>query len=723
MPKHINTFSGGLDRDTVPTSYKNTNYYNAKNFNIVVAEDLSSATLTNTKGVTVKITDYNSSASRTIVGLSEINSSMVVFVKGSGTNGRIHVIPFSVIEAVTTTPINLNDGTYLLVSNDFDFGNNIEIVAREETPLIKKLYWVDGVNPLRYCNIMLGATVLSGYTLDQFEVYQNVTFSTPTFSKLISGSLKCGMYQYSYCLYNQNANQTSYSPPSGFIQISSTGLTTLPTYFQGGDIGEVSPNGIQIAISDTNTDYSFIRVVALYYSSQGAVPEVTIIYEGAKMSSMIITHTGSELLGTITAEDVVASPNILIPKTLTSKFNYLFVGNVQESTFDVEYDARAYRFNSTGTCRMYLDSTDYSSAAKYIEFSRPTIYYGLNVINTNGVISKNPDLASYIEGSSVVLTAVPNYRYLFRKYTVNGMDSYSNPLTLVMNGEKTVEATYTYLAPTYSLTISSPNGTVVATPSETLYYNNQSVSLAATPNIGYGFVKFTKGGVDYLSNPLAFSMTENTSVTAVFAIDPPVISTNSVTGQSVYGFTCGGNVTYEGTSPVTEKGICYNTTGNPTISDTCSTGGTGLGAFSIDVTGLVSNTLYYIRAYTKYLGGTVYGSEVFAITVEETVTPRPPYVTFSPMGYPCVSNKFKATSNFSGWSMSASDPWILITSPSEGYDHNGPLGETYIQVAIDVDNYPPVELGREGTINIYNTSDVLIAQVDIAHLGIGESCP
>ena len=722
MPRHINTFTGGLDRDTVPTMYKNTTYYNAKNFSIVVAEDLSSATLTNTKGVSVKITDYTSNANRTIVGLCEIDDSMIIFVKGNGTNGRIYKVPFTALEAVTATPINLNDGTYLLVSNSFDFGDNVEIVAREETSTIKKIYWVDGNNPIRYCNVSLGYTVLSGYSLDQFEIYQNVTFSTPVFSKLISGSLKCGMYQYAYCLYNQNANQTSYSPPSEFIQVGATGLNTLPTYFLGGDVGVDSANGIQISLSDSNTGYSFVRVVAMYYLSPESVPEVTIIYEGAKTSSMIITHTGNELLGTITAEQVVAAPNILTPKTLTSKFNYLFVGNVEESSFDVDFDARAYRFNSSKTCRLYKDSTDYTSDRTYIEFSKPTVYYGLSVSSDYGTVTKVPDQVSYLEGTSVQLTAVANSQYKFTKFTVNGVDSTDNPLTITMDGEKTVVTTYEYLTPIYSLTLTYSNGTVIATPSESLYYNNQLVSLAATANVGYSFSKWTKGGIDYIVNPLAFYMTGNTTVEAVFTIGVPTITTSSVTNIYSNKATCGGNVTSEGSSPVTEKGICWNTTGTPVSTDSHITGGAGLGSFSKDMTGLLPSTTYYVRAYAKYLGGTVYGSEQTFATTAEVITPSLNYLSFSPWGYPCTVRKFNVTSNVSGWTMDAPGGWIVFVDPADGYDHNGPLGTVQIEIGIDTDTFPPISGGRDGSINFYNTADVLVSQVNIRHLGTGESC-
>ena len=80
--RFVNTFSGGLDKDTTPTSYKPNNYYDARNFSIVVAEDLSSATLTNTKGVTTTIT-YDAGTTRKIVGLVETPTTLVIFIKCS----------------------------------------------------------------------------------------------------------------------------------------------------------------------------------------------------------------------------------------------------------------------------------------------------------------------------------------------------------------------------------------------------------------------------------------------------------------------------------------------------------------------------------------------------------------------------------------------------------------------------------------------------------------
>ena len=116
--RFVNTFSGGLDKDTIPTSYKPNNYYDARNFSIVVAEDLSSATLTNTKGVTTTIT-YDAGTTRKIVGLVETPTTLVIFIKGVGESGEIHEILLNTIDS-TVTPIDLTSGTYLVVTKDLN---------------------------------------------------------------------------------------------------------------------------------------------------------------------------------------------------------------------------------------------------------------------------------------------------------------------------------------------------------------------------------------------------------------------------------------------------------------------------------------------------------------------------------------------------------------------------------------------------------------------------
>ena len=53
----------------------------------------------------------------------------------------------------------------------------------------------------------------------------------------------------------------------------------------------------------------------------------------------------------------------------------------------------------------------------------------------------------------------------------------------------------------------------------------------------------------------------------------------------------------DGGGTLTQRGVCYNTTGSPTIADSIFVGPTVTGISTINVTGLTPSTVYYWRAY------------------------------------------------------------------------------------------------------------------------------
>ncbi|MCX6245990.1 MAG: T9SS type A sorting domain-containing protein, partial [Bacteroidetes bacterium] len=86
------------------------------------------------------------------------------------------------------------------------------------------------------------------------------------------------------------------------------------------------------------------------------------------------------------------------------------------------------------------------------------------------------------------------------------------------------------------------------------------------------------------------------------------VTTNPVTNIKGTTATCGGNVISDGGAAVKRRGVCWNTTGNPTTSDSYTQDGTGTGAFTSYMTGLKSRTKYYVRAYATNINGTSYGN-------------------------------------------------------------------------------------------------------------------
>ena len=93
----------------------------------------------------------------------------------------------------------------------------------------------------------------------------------------------------------------------------------------------------------------------------------------------------------------------------------------------------------------------------------------------------------------------------------------------------------------------------------------------------------------------------------------PVLTTTELTDSATVVKT-GGNITSDGGSPVTARGVCWSTTANPTIAATKTTDGSGLGIFTSRVTGLLPGTVYYIRAYATNSIGTGYGNQVVSTT-------------------------------------------------------------------------------------------------------------
>lgn len=94
--------------------------------------------------------------------------------------------------------------------------------------------------------------------------------------------------------------------------------------------------------------------------------------------------------------------------------------------------------------------------------------------------------------------------------------------------------------------------------------------------------------------------------------NPTVPTLTTTTATSITGGTAssGGTISSDGGSAITQKGICWSTSASPTIADNTTTNGTGSGAYSSLVSGLLTSTTYYVRAYATNIAGTAYGNQI-----------------------------------------------------------------------------------------------------------------
>lgn len=96
---------------------------------------------------------------------------------------------------------------------------------------------------------------------------------------------------------------------------------------------------------------------------------------------------------------------------------------------------------------------------------------------------------------------------------------------------------------------------------------------------------------------------------------PPSVTTTKVTEIAYTTATSGGDVTNEGSTPLISRGVCWNISPEPTISNNKTTETSGLGTFTSNLTQLTPGTLYYVRAYAINSAGTGYGNQTSFTTL------------------------------------------------------------------------------------------------------------
>jgi uncharacterized protein (TIGR02145 family) len=99
----------------------------------------------------------------------------------------------------------------------------------------------------------------------------------------------------------------------------------------------------------------------------------------------------------------------------------------------------------------------------------------------------------------------------------------------------------------------------------------------------------------------------------------PVVSTFDISLIRHNSAKSGGKVQESWGLQITERGICWNTTGNPTLDDNSTTDGKGTGNFNSIMKSLTGSTKYFVRAYAKSPAGVGYGNEITFTTKENSV--------------------------------------------------------------------------------------------------------
>ncbi|MEI6753326.1 MAG: FISUMP domain-containing protein [Paludibacter sp.] len=275
----------------------------------------------------------------------------------------------------------------------------------------------------------------------------------------------------------------------------------------------------------------------------------------------IISDGGATVTARGVCWNTTTSPTIENSKTIDGTGTGTFISSITGLTPLTTYYVRAYATNSVGT--------SYSNEQSF---------------TTNSIIIP-----------TITITDVTDI--LFNCNTGNSVSEIIN-----VSGSN--------LTSDLNLTISGTNADLFSLSQKTILQSggnvpNTDVSITYSP---------TQTGIHNailtMSSTNAMDVTRNLIGNSSAVNTVPTISSAAIFSITTTGATSGGNITSDGGATVTARGVCWSTTSGPTIANSFSTDGTGVGSFISSLTGLSPTTTYYVRAYATNSVGTSYGNEI-----------------------------------------------------------------------------------------------------------------
>lgn len=367
------TFNGGMNKDFDKSIIPNNSFYHAENFRLVADKEGKKTILKNNKGMSntyikfpvtgIPVTEY-------IVGYCLVRNYLVVFTYDGSSVSSIYKVELDDNEELVSVSTvfadyDTEDGSTL----GFSLSNRVKAVGRYENDDLINVYWCDGSELSRRINIATNNTTdglpYSGsndyVSVHKLDFIDKAYLRKPVINKITGGSLITGVVYYAYQFFNLNGNESLYSPLSDKISVSTSSYAFVDaSKFRGGDSGEYSGKGFRLRIENDDS-YDYVRLIRIHYEEYNGIPTISIVKEVEVTTGtyLYITDNGVTV-SEISLEDFVTYSNILFSaKEITTKNDYLLFGNIEEDTFEVDFDVRSYRFNSSGVAKLYQSDGSY----------------------------------------------------------------------------------------------------------------------------------------------------------------------------------------------------------------------------------------------------------------------------------------------------------------------------------------------------------------------------
>lgn len=353
-----------------------------------------------------------------------------------------------------------------------------------------------------------------------------------------------------------------------------------------------------------------------------------------------------------TKQDVTSDDRVCYATNKGYSSFYCILKGLEDST---TYYAKAFASNASGTIygEEFSFTTPTPPRVKTLSVSEATTtsfnveielsslgstesstvdYLGVLYSSTNSIPPYNSNF--YVSASKMtkgkhtieITELKPNTTYWVRAYAKNSSSSgaYGEVLEIRTKSAPTVTSNELTIIDINSIKLSAKvtsSGTCNVTERGFCYgtTTNPNITSSMTLPCGTGLGTFEYVlselilGTTYYIRPYAID--DESSIVygeemVYKTLELPVVETGTINRLSLSSVICSSTITAsENAVSVTERGICYSTSPEPTIDDNIVKNGSGLGSFSCKLTELVYGTTYYVRAYAKHEYGIIYGDE------------------------------------------------------------------------------------------------------------------
>ena len=395
----INTFVGGMNMDADVSVLPDNSYRYAENVRVITNDSGTTGVLQNIEGFQ-QVTDNAIKNTEVILGVASIRDYAVVITR-DGSYNAIYRYDFSVNKLVPTV-------TRVLLS-DLGLTTELDIVINYEADDLIKIYFTDGNSPLKTLNIMdtkyMGNTSL---TSKDFEILPKAYLPPMNILGLDSGTLYGGVIQYCYQLFNVNGTESTLSPLSALVHLTSSRTESNGKAYKGILANQNAGKSVKIKASDISTNFNKARIISIHYFDSKELPVISVVDEvDITSDSVYYEDRGSTILNELTVDqfnDMIGYD--FIANNVEKLNNMLFASNIKENTWDVEYDARAYRCNESGVVKLLDNSTINPLSFNIADLTETTVPETHDCINpfNNTALSSLPagDDCQYVQISSGV---------------------------------------------------------------------------------------------------------------------------------------------------------------------------------------------------------------------------------------------------------------------------------------------------------------------------------